>query len=119
MRVSDKLLRCLLEASGMDSACLALNTPGGYTVESVGLLAGQLQGLSTEELDAMSSLVGDIRSCYTDGHTSGRGFVGTDALRNGGARRWPCSPCARRRRIGTLIFAHSRPLRLTADESSH
>jgi GAF domain-containing protein len=117
MRMSDKLLRCLLEASGMDSACLILNTPGGCKVESVGLLATQLQNLSTEELDAMSSLVGDIRSCYTGGDTSGRGFVGSEALRNRGARAVAVLPLwARRRRIGTLIFAHSRPLRLTGDE---
>jgi EAL domain-containing protein (putative c-di-GMP-specific phosphodiesterase class I)/putative methionine-R-sulfoxide reductase with GAF domain len=117
MRMSDKLLRCLLEASGMDSACLILNTAGGHKVESVGHLATQLQSLSFEELDAMSSLVGDIRSCYTGGDTSGRGFVGTEALRNGGARAVAVLPLwARRERLGTLIFAHSTPLRLTGDE---
>jgi EAL domain-containing protein (putative c-di-GMP-specific phosphodiesterase class I)/putative methionine-R-sulfoxide reductase with GAF domain len=117
MRMSDKLLRCLLEASGMDSACLILNTAGGCKVESVGLLATQLESLATEELDAMSSLVGDIRSCYSGGDISGRGFVGTETLRNGGARAVAVLPLwARRQRLGTLIFAHSKPLRLTGDE---
>jgi len=86
-------------------------------VESAGRLAAQLQSLSTEELDAMSTLVGDIRSCYTAGDTSGRGFVGTESLRNSGARAVAVLPLwARRQRRGTLIFAHSRPLRLTGDE---
>jgi GAF domain-containing protein len=83
----------------------------------VGLLATQLQSLPTEELDALSSLVGDIRSSYTGGDTSGRGFVGTESLRNGGARAVAVLPLwARRQRLGTLIFAHSRPLRLTGDD---
>jgi len=117
MRMRDKLLGYLLEASGMDSACLILHTSGGLEVESAGRLAAQLQSLSTEELDAMSTLVGDIRSCYTAGDTSGRGFVGTESLRNSGARAVAVLPLwARRQRRGTLIFAHSRPLRLTGDE---
>ena len=87
MRMPDKLLSCLREASAMDSACLILNMADGPKVKAaVGLLAAQLQGLSPQELEAMSSLVGDIRSCYTAGETSGRGFVGTESLRNGGAR---------------------------------
>jgi EAL domain-containing protein (putative c-di-GMP-specific phosphodiesterase class I)/putative methionine-R-sulfoxide reductase with GAF domain len=118
IRMPDKLLGCLREASAMDSACLILNTADGPKVKaSVGLLAAQLQALSTEELEAMSSLVGDIRSCYTAGDTSGRGFVGTESLRNGGARAVAVLPLwARRQRLGTLIFAHSKPLRLTGDD---
>jgi EAL domain-containing protein (putative c-di-GMP-specific phosphodiesterase class I)/putative methionine-R-sulfoxide reductase with GAF domain len=111
----DKLLGCLIEASGMNSACLILETADGPKVKaSVGQLAAQLQGLSSGELDALSALVGDIRSCYTAGDTLGRGFVGTDSLRNGGARAVAVVPLwAGRQRLGTLIFAHSRPLRLT------
>jgi EAL domain-containing protein (putative c-di-GMP-specific phosphodiesterase class I) len=114
----DKLLSCLSEASGMDSVCLILDTSDGPRVRAAfGQLAAQLQNLSTEELGKMSSLVGDIRSCYTAGQASGRGFAGTDSLRNGGARAVAVLPLwARRQRLGTLIFAHSRPLRLTGDD---
>lgn len=115
VRMLDKLLDCLNEASGMNSACLILDTPDGLKVKAaVGQLAAQLQGLSLDEIEALSSLVGDIRSCYTAGDTLGRGFVGTDSLRNGGARAVVVVPLwIRRQRLGTLIFAHSRPLRLT------
>jgi putative methionine-R-sulfoxide reductase with GAF domain len=114
----DKLLGCLREASGMDSACLVLDSADGPRVSAaVGSLAAQLRGLTSGELDAMASLVGDIRSCYTAGDTLGRGFVGTDSLRNGGARAVAVLPLgAHRQRLGILIFAHSRPLRLTGDD---
>jgi EAL domain-containing protein (putative c-di-GMP-specific phosphodiesterase class I)/putative methionine-R-sulfoxide reductase with GAF domain len=118
VRMSERLLECLLEASGMDSACLIVSTAEGPRVmASVGQLAGQLQGLSIKELNLMSSLVGDVRSCYTAGDTLGRGFVGTDSLRNGGARAIAVLPLwVRRRRLGTLIIAHSKPLRLTGED---
>jgi EAL domain-containing protein (putative c-di-GMP-specific phosphodiesterase class I)/putative methionine-R-sulfoxide reductase with GAF domain len=118
VRMSDRLLRCLREASGMDSVCLILNLPEGPKVTaSLGRLADQLDSLGLDELNAVSSLVGDIRSCYTAGDMMGRGFVGTDSLRNGGARAVVVLPLwVRRRRLGTLIFAHSKPLRLTGDE---
>jgi EAL domain-containing protein (putative c-di-GMP-specific phosphodiesterase class I) len=114
----DKLLGCLREASGMDSACLVLDSADGPRVTAaVGSLAAQLRDLTSGELDAMASLVGDIRSCYTAGDTLGRGFVGTDSLRNGAARAVVVLPLwAHRQRLGTLIFAHSRPLRLTGDD---
>jgi EAL domain-containing protein (putative c-di-GMP-specific phosphodiesterase class I) len=114
----DKLLGSLREASEMDSACLILDTPDGPRVRAAtGQLAVQLQNLPAEELDALSTLVGDIRSCYTAGDASGRAFVGTASLRSGGARAIAVLPLwARRQRLGTLIFAHSRPLRLTGDE---
>ncbi len=114
----DKLIQILREASGVDSACLIFDTPDGPRVRAaVGQLAAQLRNLSADELDAMSSLVGDIRSCYTAGDASGRGFVGTESLRNGGARAVAVLPLwAHRQRLGTLIFAHSRPLRFTGDD---
>jgi EAL domain-containing protein (putative c-di-GMP-specific phosphodiesterase class I)/putative methionine-R-sulfoxide reductase with GAF domain len=116
--IVDKLLSVLREASDMDSACLILETGDGLKVAAiVGLLAPQFQDLSAQELKALSSLVGDIRSCYTAGDASGRGFVGTASLRNGGARAIAVLPLwARRQRIGTLIFAHSKPLRLTGED---
>jgi GAF domain-containing protein len=84
---------------------------------AVGQLAVQLRSLSVDELEAMSSLVGDIRSCYTAGDTSGRGFVGADSLRSAGARAVAVLPLwARRQRLGTLIFAHSKPLRVSGDD---
>ncbi len=116
--VVDKLLAVLREASDMDSACLILDAPDGPKVAAiVGSLASQLNDLSVQELEALSSLVGDIRSCYTAGDASGRGFVGTASLRNGGARAIAVLPLwARRQRIGTLVFAHSKPLRLTGED---
>jgi GAF domain-containing protein len=64
----------------------------------------------------LSSLVGDIRSCYTAGDASSRGFVGTESLRAAGARAVVVLPLwAQRKRFGTLIAAHSRPLQLTGD----
>ena len=72
--------------------------------------------LTPDELAALSSLVGDIRSCYTAGDASSRGFVGTESLRTAGARAVVVLPLwAQRERLGTVLLAHSKPLRLTGD----
>ena len=54
------------DASQMDSAALVLSTVGGHSVAAAaGPLAEDLFNLTPADLDALSSLVGEIRSCYT------------------------------------------------------
>ena len=105
------------DAAEMDSACLVIeesNCP--RVVSALGPLASNLFTLTLDELSALSSLVGDIRSCYTAGDASSPGFLGTESLRTAGARAVVVLPLwARRERFGILLLAHSRPLRLTGD----
>jgi GAF domain-containing protein len=112
------LLGHLSTAARLDSAALVLDGPEGKRVTAAfGPLAGPLSGLGIDEIDALSSLVGDIRSCYTAGDASGRGFTGTGSLRDGGARAVVVLPLwARRRRLGSIVLAHSRPVQLTSDD---
>lgn len=114
------LLGCLRDAARIDSAALVLDESGGRSVvAAIGPLADSLLQLTRGELDALSSLVGDIRSCYTAGDASGRGFVGTESLRDGGARAVVVLPLwARRSRIGSIVLAHSRPVQLVGDDIS-
>ncbi len=116
-RLPQQVLHRFREAADMDSACLVLDEHDGpETITAVGPLAGSMLALTNDELSALSSLVGDIRSCYTAGDASSRGFVGTESLRAAGARAVVVLPLwAQRKRFGTLIVAHSRPLQLTGD----
>ncbi len=112
------LLGHLSSAARLDSAALVLDGQEGKRVTAaIGPLARPLSGLSAEEIEALSSLVGDIRSCYTAGDASGRGFAGTGSLRDGGARAVVVLPLwASRRRLGSIVLAHSRPVQLTSDD---
>ena len=114
----ERLMSCFRDASDMDSAALVIEGPGGPTMlAAVGPLEDSLLALSPAELCSMSSLVNDIRSCYTGDDALGRGFVGTDSLRDGGARVVVVLPLwAQRERSGSVILAHSRPLQLTGEE---
>jgi EAL domain-containing protein (putative c-di-GMP-specific phosphodiesterase class I) len=116
-RLPQQVLHRFREAADMDSACLVITGPEGpQSTTAVGPLAESLLTVTTEELTALSSLVGDIRSCYTAGDASSQGFVGTESLRAAGARAVVILPLwAQRKRFGTIILAHSRPLRLTGD----
>ena len=116
-RLPQQVLHRVRDAAEMDSACLMIDEPDSTRViTAVGPLAGSLLALTTDELSALSSLVGDIRSCYTAGDASSPGFVGTESLRAAGARAVVVLPLwAQRKRFGTLLLAHSRPLRLTGD----
>lgn len=116
-RLPMQVLHRFRDAAEMDSACLVVDEPEGQrTVTAVGPLAASMLALTGDELIALSSLVGDIRSCYTAGDPSSRGFVGTESLRAAGARAVVVLPLwAQRQRFGTLIVAHSRPLQLTGD----
>jgi EAL domain-containing protein (putative c-di-GMP-specific phosphodiesterase class I) len=117
-QMPDKLLRCLRGASSLDSGTLIVDGPDGPSVEAVvGPLGEALVELTTAELQSLSSLVNDIRSCYTGGDALGRGFVGTDSLRRAGARVVVVLPLwAQRARLGSVVLAHSRPLQLTGEE---
>jgi hypothetical protein len=86
-------------------------------VAATGPLTGSFFDLDAHELDALCSLVGDVRSCYTGSDAVGRGFVGTDSLRDGGARAVVVLPLwAQRTRLGSVALAHSRPVLLSGDE---
>ena len=110
-------LHRVLEAAEMDSACLVIDElDARRVVAAVGPLAGSFFALETADVSALSSLVEDIRSCYTAGDASSPGFVGTESLRTAGARAVVVLPLwARRKRFGILVLAHSRPMRLTGD----
>ncbi len=112
-----QVLHRFTEAAEMDSACLIIDEPKGPSVlAAVGPLAESLVALDGNELSALSTLVGDIRSCYTAGDATSPGFVGTESLRSAGARAVVVLPLwAQRHRFGTVVLAHSRPLRLTGD----
>ncbi len=112
-----QVLHRFIDAAEMDSACLIIDQPQGPSVlTAVGPLAESLVALDGNELDALSTLVGDIRSCYTAGDATSPGFVGTESLRSAGARAVVVLPLwAQRQRFGTVVLAHSRPLRLTGD----
>ena len=117
-RRREHLVDCLRDASQMDSAALIVDTSGGQSVvAATGPLQDSFFGLTAEELAALSSLVADVRSCYTGGDALGRGFAGTDSLRDGGARVVVVLPLwARRRRVGSVVLAHSRPVQLTGED---
>jgi hypothetical protein len=112
-----KVLNHFRDAAEMDSACLVIDHPDGLRVTAaVGPLADSLLALTPDELSALSSLVGDIRSCYSAGDAESPCFVGTESLRSAGARAMVVLPMwARRERFGTILLANSRPLRLTGD----
>jgi EAL domain-containing protein (putative c-di-GMP-specific phosphodiesterase class I)/putative methionine-R-sulfoxide reductase with GAF domain len=117
-QMPDLVLRCLRDASLMDSGVLILNGPDEPLVAAVaGPLGEAMVDLSSSELASLSSLVNDIRSCYTGGDALGRGFVGTDSLRDAGARVVMVLPLwAQRVRLGSVVLAHSRPFQLTGEE---
>ena len=116
-RLPDQVLHRFSDAAEMDSACLIIEQPKGPAVlTAVGPLADSLVALDGDELRALTTLVGDIRSCYTAGDATSPGFVGTESLRSAGARAVVVLPLwAHRERFGTVVLAHSRPLRLTGD----
>jgi EAL domain-containing protein (putative c-di-GMP-specific phosphodiesterase class I)/putative methionine-R-sulfoxide reductase with GAF domain len=113
-----RLARCIIEASQMDSAALVLETCGGHAVAAAaGPLEDSLFGLTPADLTSLSSLVAEIRSCYTGTDALGRGFVGTGSLRDGGARAVVVLPLwAQRTRVGIVVLAHSRPVQLSSAE---
>jgi len=116
-RLPQQVLHRFLDAAEMDSACLMVDEPDGTrVVAAVGPLAGTLLELTTDDVSALSSLVSEVRSCYTAGDASSPDFVGTESLRSAGARAVVVLPLwTQRKRFGTMLLANSRPLRLTGD----
>jgi GAF domain len=117
-RMPEHLIRCLRDASRLDSGALILDNPAGPSIAAaVGPLESELLKLTSADLADLSALVNDVRSCYTGGDALGRGFVGTDSLRDGGARVVVVVPLwAQRTRLGSAVLTHSRPLQLEGDE---
>ncbi len=113
-----RLVRCLRDASRMDSGALVIDGHNGPTVAAaVGPLQAGLQRLTRSELGSLCSLVDNVRSCYTGGEAVGRGFLGSASLRDGGARVMVVLPLwAQRARLGSVVLAHSRPLQLQGEE---
>jgi EAL domain-containing protein (putative c-di-GMP-specific phosphodiesterase class I)/putative methionine-R-sulfoxide reductase with GAF domain len=118
LRMPERLVGCMQDASQMDSAALIIDAVGGHTVAAaIGPLEDSLSNLAPSDLVALSSLVGGIRSCYTGGDALGRGFVGIGSLRDGGARVVVVLPLwAQRARVGSVVLAHSRPVQLSSEE---
>jgi len=115
---TERLLECLRDASALDSAALILAADRGTVVgAAVGPLERSFRRLPASDLHSLSSLVDDVRSCYTGSDALGRGFVGSAALRDGGARLVVVLPLrARRVRVGSVVLAHSKPLQLDGEE---
>ncbi len=114
----ERLIACVKDASQLDSAALIIDTVGGHTVAAAtGPLAEGLFNLAPADLESLSSLVNEIRSCYTGSDALGRGFIGTESLKQSGARAVVVLPLwAHRARVGTLLLAHSRPVQLDCEE---
>jgi EAL domain-containing protein (putative c-di-GMP-specific phosphodiesterase class I)/putative methionine-R-sulfoxide reductase with GAF domain len=117
-RLPDRLIRCLRDASRMDSGGLIVDSSAGPAMAAaVGPLEPELWKLTSSDLVGLSALVNDVRSCYTGGDALGRGFVGTDSLRDGGARVVVVLPLlAQGTRLGSAVLTHSRPLQLEGNE---
>ena len=117
-RLPARVLQCMQDASAMDSGAVITDGPSGLSVEAVaGPLGGALMDLSVDQLGSLSSLVDAIRSCYTGADAFGRGFVGTESLRDSGARAVVVLPLwAMRARLGSVLLAHSRPVQLSSEE---
>jgi EAL domain-containing protein (putative c-di-GMP-specific phosphodiesterase class I)/putative methionine-R-sulfoxide reductase with GAF domain len=111
-------LDALCEAAQTDSACLIDSDPAGPTVvAAAGPLGETFARLGTQELERLASLVDHVSSCYTAGDATDRGFMGTDSLRAAGARAVIVIPLrAGDQRSGTLVLAHTRPIRLQATD---
>jgi GAF domain-containing protein len=111
-------LRVICEAARHDSACLLRDADDRPVVEAAhGPLADAFYGLRPPELASLTSVVDRVSSCYTAGDVTGRGFVGTESLRNAGVRTIVVLPLrANGDRVGTVVLANGRPQRITADD---
>lgn len=116
--LSRQALHCVLEASGFDSGAIVLGAEETqqHVVASAGPLAAALACLDPDDLGRLCRLVGDVRSCYSAGDPSAPCFVGTESLRDAGARAMVVLPLwSRKRRLGTVLLAHARPVRVDGD----
>jgi len=111
------ILAAMLDASGLDSAGLVLGDGRPPEVApAIGPLAPALRRVRADHLMALCGLVDRLSSCYTGRETTGLAYPGSETLRAGGARAVVLLPLrADNIRLGTIILAHSRPMRLAAD----
>lgn len=110
-----KILSTVLAASGMDSAGIVRTDREQPTLEeAIGPLAEALTNLDPRSLHALCHLVEGLSSCYTGSETTGLPYLGSESLREGGARAVVLLPLrANNVVLGALVLAHSRPMRLT------
>ncbi len=113
-----RILAAMLAASGLDSAGLVLvDGRAPEVAPAIGPLAPALRQVRADHLVALCSLVDRLSSCYTGRETTGLAYPGSETLRVGGARAVILLPLrANNIRLGTIILAHSRPMRLAADD---
>jgi EAL domain-containing protein (putative c-di-GMP-specific phosphodiesterase class I)/putative methionine-R-sulfoxide reductase with GAF domain len=111
-------LRIICQASQQDSAGLLRNLGDAPVVDAAcGPLSDAFDRLTAPEVASLSSVVDRVSSCYTAGEVTGLGFVGTESLRNAGARAVIVLPLrANGDRVGTIVLANTRPRRIVADD---
>ena len=111
-----KILSTVAAASGMDSAGIVRTDRERPTMEAaIGPLAGTLINLDPKSLHALCHLVEGLSSCYTGSETTGLPYLGSESIREGGARAVVLLPLrANNVALGALVLAHSRPIHLTA-----
>jgi EAL domain-containing protein (putative c-di-GMP-specific phosphodiesterase class I)/putative methionine-R-sulfoxide reductase with GAF domain len=111
-------LRVICEAALHDSACLIRGADKEFVVgDAFGPLAEAFLGLELRDRASLAGVVDRVSSCYSAGESTGHGFVGTESLRTAGARAVIVLPLrANGDRIGTIVLANTRPLRIAADE---
>ena len=116
---SSTRLRIICDAARQDSACLLRDSADTPVVASFVRARSSTRspGSARTELTSLSSVVDRVSSCYTAGEITGRGFVGTESLRNAGVRAVIVLPLrANGDRVGTIVLANTRPTRITADD---
>ena len=112
------LLAGTREACGFDSVMIALIGQNGLApVAAAGPLAATLRDTRCGELDKLADLLTLLTSCYSTGESAGRALVGTEALRQSGARAMAAVPLFDgERRLGMIIVANTDPHPLSPDE---
>jgi diguanylate cyclase (GGDEF)-like protein len=112
------LLDSALDVSQLDSAMLVLGTGSKLEIAgATGPLADALQRTAATEIVQLSELLARLTSCYSTGEQTGRGFVGTEALRRAGARSMIAVPVrGPERRVGMLVVANLQPHPLSFEQ---
>jgi diguanylate cyclase (GGDEF)-like protein len=112
-----QMLAALLAASGMDSAGLVRTDGDGPQMDATtGPLGPTLGAMDRQSLASVCKLVEQLSSCYTGSETTGLPYLGSEAIRAGGARAVVLLPLrANNVGLGAIILAHSRPMRLSAE----
>lgn len=105
-----------IEISGLASALVVARGSNGQTVTSaVGPLSDDLLAIDDDDLAALRALVASVRSCYTAGEASGRGFAGTEGLRRLGVRTAVVLPLNGGGVNGLLLLVDRRHSRIAGE----